>query len=81
MRVRPSRCPGRPAVEITRFVETDTTTGQVKLPAEARYVYFISTVRGTPAAVCLRANHRSHSQKLPKGKPWRDIQKYPTKED
>ena len=30
------RCPGRPAVEITRYVDADATTGEVKLPPESK---------------------------------------------
>ncbi|EKM56541.1 uncharacterized protein PHACADRAFT_92606 [Phanerochaete carnosa HHB-10118-sp] len=45
-------CTGRPAVEITRYVDADVTTGEIKLPPQA-------------------------SQQLPKGKPWRDVQRYP----
>jgi hypothetical protein len=30
------RCPGRPAIEITRFVETNATTGQSQLPSDSR---------------------------------------------
>ncbi|KIP09907.1 hypothetical protein PHLGIDRAFT_85836 [Phlebiopsis gigantea 11061_1 CR5-6] len=28
-------CPGRPAVEITRYVDADVTTGEVKLPHDS----------------------------------------------
>ncbi|KAA1473057.1 hypothetical protein DENSPDRAFT_779499 [Dentipellis sp. KUC8613] len=31
-------CPGRPAVEITRFVNIDMTTGEVEIPPEASQV-------------------------------------------
>lgn len=32
------RCPGRPAIEITRYVDTHEGTGAVKLSSEARCV-------------------------------------------
>ncbi len=35
---RLSRCPGRPAIEITRYVDTHEGTGAVKLSSEARCV-------------------------------------------
>ena len=34
----PTSCPGRPAVEITKFVELDAKTGEVGIPADFKWV-------------------------------------------
>ena len=62
------RCPGRPAVEITRFVDVDMTSGEIRLPHETRYATPVGpSTRGAPLMDV------AFSHALPKGKPWRDI--------
>ncbi|KAH9933908.1 uncharacterized protein B0H18DRAFT_870421 [Fomitopsis serialis] len=41
-------CPGRPAVELTRFVEMNMSTGEVHLPPEARYACLPKLPKGKP---------------------------------
>jgi hypothetical protein len=68
------RCPGRPAVEITRYVDTDVSTGAVKVPPESRCV--VASEPGETVTL-LRRRGGMYSQVLPKGKPWRDVHRYP----
>jgi hypothetical protein len=66
-----NRCPGRPAVEITKLVNIDEKTGEIEIPAAARYaisfrVHPFSDVHPFPYG----------SENLPKAKPWRDVTRY-----
>lgn len=68
-------CPGRPAVEITRQVNVDIKTGEVEIPPEVQYAFSL-LVKHKLILFC----YGSHSQFLPKGKPWRDVVRYPQDE-
>ncbi|KNZ76937.1 hypothetical protein J132_10884 [Termitomyces sp. J132] len=57
-------CPGRPAVEITKFVDFNEATGLVQVPTSSRYLIFACVLNSTHL---LSRNIPVHA------KPWRDI--------
>jgi hypothetical protein len=76
----PRRCQNQPAVEITKFVHVDLTTGEVAVVPDARWALILCYMKYLPEGTqqpraglfeyCLR------SQVLSKGHPWREITRY-----
>lgn len=61
-----TRCPHRPAVEITRYITLDAKTGEIEIPDGSRFV------RPFP---CERSqDNYPWNSSLPKGKPWGDVE-------
>jgi hypothetical protein len=56
-------------VEITSFVKIDSETGAVEVPPESRCAVALFNLRLLKAP---------DSHRLPKGRPWRDVYRYPS---
>ena len=64
-----SRCKGKPAVELTKFVRIDMNTGEVELPKGC-------VERSLPEFLLSLNPEVHHSHPVPRGKLWSQVKRY-----